>query len=108
MRGCICLQNSLRFQKCFVFLSFASPKERNKEKETTKTNSNFFFHTVSAFACLKKLQFALFVDGQRTLLIILILRNCRVFATTLVLFSNNGKRRQMRLHMENNKPHSVF
>ncbi|MDP1744009.1 MAG: hypothetical protein Q8L90_00440 [Bacteroidota bacterium] len=26
-----------------IFLSFASPKERNKEKEPTKTNSNFFF-----------------------------------------------------------------
>ena len=28
-----------------IFLSFASPKERNKEKETTKTNFNFLFHT---------------------------------------------------------------
>lgn len=28
-----------------LLLSFASPKESNKEKETTKTNCNFFFLT---------------------------------------------------------------
>jgi hypothetical protein len=49
-----------------ILLSFASPKESNKEKETTKTNSTFFFHTKPAKIGLKKLQFALFVDISRT------------------------------------------
>ncbi|MDO9186327.1 MAG: hypothetical protein Q7W13_09975, partial [Bacteroidia bacterium] len=50
--------------------SFASPKESNKEKEPTKTNFNFFFHskTYPKFG-LKKLQFALFVDVSRTVLL---------------------------------------
>ncbi len=50
-----------------IFLSFVSPKERNKEKETTKTNHKPSFYPQMPYATSpRNLRFALFVDISRT------------------------------------------
>jgi len=52
-----------------LFLSFDSPKERNKEKATTKTNPKLSFYPQMANPWVpRNLWFALFVDVSRTIL----------------------------------------
>jgi hypothetical protein len=50
-----------------IFLSFACPKERNKEKDTTKTNYKLALVAPATPSMLSNLQFALFVDIHRAL-----------------------------------------
>jgi hypothetical protein len=49
-----------------IFLSFGCPKERNKEKDTTKTNYKLALVAPFNASMLSNLQFALFVDIHRT------------------------------------------
>ena len=49
-----------------LFLSFACPKERNKEKDTTKTNLKLALVAQIHASMLSNLRFALFVDSHRT------------------------------------------
>jgi hypothetical protein len=49
-----------------IFLSFGCPKERNKEKDTTKTNSKLALVAPAKASVPSNLQFTLFVDGRRT------------------------------------------